>query len=78
MVTANRLINMDWSFGVTTSSSDANQVGKTYIQLKLVVEEKEHTSRRTDFVELSVDQFYGALQSCKQYLDYVSTPGLSS
>jgi COMM domain len=79
IISANRLVDMDWSFGVTVASSDANQVGKTYIQLKFVVDEAGECPR-THFVELSVDQFYqllGALESCKQHLDYISTSILS-
>jgi COMM domain containing 7 len=75
VMSANRLVDMDWSFGVTVASSDANQVGKTYVQLKLVIDQAGD-GPRTHFVELSVDQFYqflGALESCKQHLDYISS-----
>jgi COMM domain containing 7 len=74
IISANKLVDMDWSFGVTVASSDMDQVGKTYIQLKLTTEEGNY-ARQVHFVELSVDQFYqflGALESCKKYLVYLS------
>ena len=34
----NSLIDMDWSFGVTAASDDCDHIGKTYLQLKLVID----------------------------------------
>ena len=74
-ITANKLIDMDWSFGVTAGSSDALQVGKTYLQLRLTIDEQSR-GIRVYFVELSVEQFYSflaSLEAAKQYLDFVAS-----
>lgn len=70
-IKANRLIDLDWSFGVTAASDDSDQVGKTYLQLKLTFEGQKNV-----FMELSLDQFYqflAQMENCKSYLDFVST-----
>ena len=33
----NRVVDMDWRFGVTAASSELAQAGSTFLQLKLVV-----------------------------------------
>ena len=33
----NSLIDLDWSFGVTAASSDLDQVGKTFLQMRLTI-----------------------------------------
>jgi hypothetical protein len=74
IVTQNKLIDLDWSFGVTAASDDCDHVGKTFLQLKLTVEQ-EREGRRVIFLELSLDQFYqflASLEKCKSYLDFVS------
>lgn len=74
-IKANKLVDMDWSFGVTAASSDAEQVGKTYLQLRLTIDEQSQ-GMRVYFVELSVDQFYSflaALEAAKQYLEFVAS-----
>lgn len=69
-VGANRLIDMDWSFGVTASTDDCDQVGKTFLQLKLTLEngggEGGHS---VHFLELGLDQFYHVLAT----LEFVSS-----
>ncbi len=73
-ITNNQLVDMDWIFGVTASSEDCNNVGKTFLQLKLTL---HNSSEGTNIVviELSLDQFYqflASMEKCKSYLDYVS------
>ena len=71
-ISTNRLLDIDWNFGVTFGSSDDQNVGKTYLQLKLVIDEGIN-GVRTHFIELSIDQFYqllATLESCKEYLDF--------
>ena len=73
-IKANKLIDMDWSFGVTAGSSDALQVGKTYLQLRLTIDEQSH-GIRVYFFELSVEQFYSflaSIEAAKQYVDFVA------
>jgi hypothetical protein len=87
IITKNRLIDMDWSFGVTAASDDCDHVGKTYLQLKLTIEEDHNNTESTTgeqitkvgprdiFLELTLDQFYqflASLEKCRTFLDYVS------
>ena len=72
-VSANRLIDMDWSFGVTAASDYSNQVGKTYLQLKLSISGENGIT--DEYFELSLEQFYAFLaqmEKCKAYLDLIS------
>lgn len=64
-VTANRLVDMDWSFGVTASSDDCDQVGKTFLQLKLTIDRGDEGTAPV-FLELSLDQFYQVLASLEK------------
>jgi COMM domain containing 7 len=73
-LTTNRLVDMDWNFGVTAASNDSDQVGKTFLQLKMTIDVGEGSSKDI-FIELSLDQFYsflGHMERCKAYLDFVS------
>jgi hypothetical protein len=78
-VSANRLIDMDWNFGVTAASSDCDSIGKPFLQLKLTIDEGNGPKDR--FVELSLDQFYQfltAMENCKSYMDLMSSSSSSS
>ena len=73
-ITANKLIDLDWTFGVTASSNDCDQVGKTFLQLKLTLDEGGQPNHV--FMELSLEQFYqflAQMENCKAYLDFVSS-----
>ena len=64
----NQLVDMDWVFGVTAASDDCDHVGKTFLQLKLVLESSGGGGRRTVVMELSLDQFYqflASMEKCK-------------
>jgi len=72
--TNRRLIDMDWSFGVTAASDDISNVGKTFLQLKLILE-RDASTEGCDviFMELSLEQFYqllASMEKCKAYIDY--------
>jgi len=74
--TNRRLIDMDWSFGVTAASDDINNVGRTFLQLKLTLE-RDASREGCDvvFMELSLEQFYqflASMEKCKSYIDYSS------
>jgi len=75
-VGANKLIDMDWSFGVTASSDDCDQVGKTFLQLKLTLDHGSETGdgsgTRVVFLELSLDQFFAFLASMEFVNSYLS------
>ena len=54
-VAANQLIDMDWTFGVTAASDDMDQVGKTFLHLKLTLDDGE-AGPKSVFMELSLEQ----------------------
>ncbi|XP_033646868.1 COMM domain-containing protein 7-like isoform X1 [Asterias rubens] len=69
----NQLMDMEWKFGVTAASSELQQVGSTFLQLKLVVNKGNKTENV--FMELSVPQFYSFLhemEKAKMSLEYFS------
>ena len=72
---SNKLIDMDWSFGVTTASDECDQVGRTYLQVKMTLLSIDKTVRDV-FFELSVEQFYtflAELENCKSILEVISS-----
>lgn len=69
---ANQLVDMDWSFGVTASNDSYDEIGKTFLQLKLTFDRDVGVHGRFMFLELTVDQFFqflASLEKCKQYLE---------
>lgn len=75
-LTANRLVDMDWSFGVTASSNDCDQVGKTFLQIKLTIDRGDaRGGHGIVFMELSLEQFYqflSSLERCQSYVELVA------
>jgi hypothetical protein len=74
VLSKNRLVDLDWSFGVTSSTEEQDHVGKTFLQLKLVIDDDEQ-GRRVTFLEMSVDQFYqflASLEKCRTFLDFIN------
>lgn len=57
-----RLVDLEWKFGVTAASSEAGAgaVGRTFLQLKLVLDAPGGGLERI-YLELSLDQFYAFL-----------------
>ena len=76
-ITSNKLVDLDWTFGVTAATDDCDQVGKTFLQLKLTIDEGDSDdTKKAVFVELSLEQFYsflGNLETCKNYVDYLGS-----
>lgn len=74
-LSSNRLLDVDWSFGVTAATDESDYVGRTYLQLKLTIDHEG--SGPTDvFMELSIEQFYhflAQMEKCKVYLDFMTT-----
>ena len=69
---ANQLVDMDWVFGVTASSDSCDEIGKTFLQLKLTFEQEVSGGGKSMHLEMSVEQFFAFLSSmeqCKQILD---------
>ena len=72
-ITNNRLVDLDWNFGVTSATNDCDHIGKTYLQLKLTLSGGAGT--QVVLMELTLDQFYqflASMEKCKSYLDFVS------
>ena len=53
MLSVNQLLDLDWRFGVTASSSEMDRVGSTFLQMKITRQDKPVAN-----VELSLEQFY--------------------
>lgn len=73
---ANQLVDMDWVFGVTASSDSCDEIGKTFLQLKLTFEQEVSGGGKSMHLEMSVEQFFAFLSSmeqCKQILDVHAT-----
>ncbi|KAL2722813.1 COMM domain-containing protein 7-like [Vespula squamosa] len=62
--TISKIRDISWRFGVTAMSSDSNKVGKSFLQLKLCLNEgsriKEH------FIEMSIPEFYKFLHDLEK------------
>lgn len=66
------LRDLDWRFGVTAACSELNQVGHTFLQLKIGLE----NSDQDVFVEMSMEQFYSFLhemEKAKKTLDFFNS-----
>jgi len=61
----NNLVDMEWKFGVTASSSDLGRVRSTFLQLKLVVDKGNNTTENI-YMELTLPQFYEFLQEMQK------------
>ncbi|KAK3739185.1 hypothetical protein QZH41_017337 [Actinostola sp. cb2023] len=69
----NQLVDMEWKFGVTSSSSDLKVVGQTFLQLKLIIDRGSH--HEDVFMEMTLPQFYSFLhemERAKSTLEYFS------
>lgn len=53
MLSVNQLLDIDWRFGVTASSSEMDRVGSTFLQMKIARQDRPVAN-----VELSLEQFY--------------------
>jgi len=51
-----RLVNLDWKFGVTASSSELERVGNCFVQIKMILSKGLSTENLS--FEMSLHQFY--------------------
>ncbi|CAL1539039.1 unnamed protein product [Lymnaea stagnalis] len=68
----NQLVDIEWKFGVTASSSELDKVGNTFLQLKLVINTGNGT--KNVYLELTLPQFYSFLhemEKAKASLEYL-------
>ncbi|CAE1226618.1 COMMD7 [Acanthosepion pharaonis] len=61
----NRLVDVDWKFGVTLASSEITKVGNTFVQLKLVLSNGTGELKNS-YMELSLQQFYSFLHEMER------------
>lgn len=61
----NQLVDMDWKFAVTASTSNESQVGHTFLQLKLVLNNGSNQCKNV-CVELTLPQFYSFLHEMEK------------
>ncbi|XP_014671095.1 PREDICTED: COMM domain-containing protein 7-like [Priapulus caudatus] len=69
----NQLVDMEWKFGVTASSSERNKAGNTFLQMKLVIN-KGNTIENV-YMELTLPQFYSFLhemEKARSTLEYLT------
>ena len=67
-----KVVDVDWKFGVTASTSEDDKVGTSYLQLKITVENKDKELKNV-YLEMSLPQFYSflhELEKAKTSLDF--------
>ncbi|RUS86082.1 hypothetical protein EGW08_006175 [Elysia chlorotica] len=60
----NQLVDIEWKFGVTASTSELSKVGNTFLQMKLVINTGSGT--KDVFLELTLPQFYSFLHEMER------------
>eukprot|EP00462_Mataza_sp_D1_P001079 CAMPEP_0175092474 /NCGR_PEP_ID=MMETSP0086_2-20121207/2482_1 /TAXON_ID=136419 /ORGANISM="Unknown Unknown, Strain D1" /LENGTH=195 /DNA_ID=CAMNT_0016365339 /DNA_START=50 /DNA_END=637 /DNA_ORIENTATION=- len=59
-----KLVDMEWKFGVAAATDELKDVGSCFLQLKLVLDKGTH--REDVLMELSLPQFYQFLQQMQK------------
>ncbi|KAG8231257.1 hypothetical protein J437_LFUL011111 [Ladona fulva] len=73
-ISNSKIVDAEWNFGVTASSSEMKVVGTTYLHLKLLVESGNGTIKTLHF-EMTLPQFYSflhELERAKSSLEYLT------
>ena len=73
-MSANQLVDLEWRFGVTASSDSLDQVGNSYLQMRLVFEVGQGQVQEV-IMELSLNQFYtfvAELENAKAFISDLS------
>jgi hypothetical protein len=79
-INTNSLVDVDWSFGVTSASDTCDQIGRTFLQLKLTLDRGD-AGHQNVFIELSLENFYsflGQIEKMKGYLDILAPSSTAS
>lgn len=58
------LADLSWELGVTTASSNAEQIGQTYVRIQMKLKKNEKMEMVT--MELSLPQFYNFLHELEK------------
>ncbi|KAK3912651.1 COMM domain-containing protein 7 [Frankliniella fusca] len=69
-----KVVDVDWKFGVTASTSEEDKVGTSYLHLKITVASsgKQH---KNIYLEMTLPQFYSflhELEKAKASLDFLA------
>ncbi|XP_015606542.1 COMM domain-containing protein 7 [Cephus cinctus] len=57
-VSSSKVLDVSWKFGVTAASSEMSKVGRTYLQVRLLLDESSGGGERNSvFAEMSLTQF---------------------
>ena len=73
-LSVNSLVDMEWKFGVTASSDEMEQVGATFLQLRMCINKGEGGAPEVVTMEMTLPQFYAFLstmEQAKSHLDYL-------
>ncbi|XP_043597745.1 COMM domain-containing protein 7-like [Bombus pyrosoma] len=59
-----KVLDISWRFGVTAASNESDNMGKSFLHLKLKLEENGKT--RNAFVEMTISEFYKFLHDLEK------------
>ncbi|XP_031845829.1 COMM domain-containing protein 7 [Nomia melanderi] len=59
-----KIRGISWRFGVTAASNESDNIGKSFLQLKLDLEEDGKTNNV--FVEMTISEFYKFLHDLEK------------
>ncbi|KAK9308947.1 hypothetical protein QLX08_001163 [Tetragonisca angustula] len=59
-----KILDTSWKFGVTAASNESDNMGKSFLHLKLNLEENGKT--RNVFVEMTISEFYKFLHDLEK------------
>ncbi|XP_014604412.1 PREDICTED: COMM domain-containing protein 7-like isoform X2 [Polistes canadensis] len=62
--TISKILDVSWRFGVTAASNDSDKVGKSFLQLKLSLDEGNRI--KDHFIEMSIPEFYKFLHDLEK------------
>lgn len=72
-VQPSKIVDVDWKFGVTASTSEEDKVGTSYLHLKITTESSNKQLNHV-YLEMSLPQFYSflhELEKAKASLDFL-------
>ncbi|CAL7950518.1 unnamed protein product [Xylocopa violacea] len=59
-----KILDVSWRFGVTAASNESDNMGKSFLQLRLNVE--ENGKIKNVFVEMTISEFYKFLHDLEK------------
>ncbi|XP_046745339.1 COMM domain-containing protein 7-like [Diprion similis] len=64
-IVPSKILDVGWKFGVTAASSESDRLGKTFLQLRLLVDEGNGETNSI-FTEMTLGQFYKFLHELEK------------